>query len=209
MPEPSVAEARSVIKNGTLSGTGEEQTVVRKQQIHKAVGPIETMNVEEEITIVCEGKIKGKRGAKVKVKTKQQTDKKGGQLGKINVEEETVCEGKTKRNPSAEVKGKTTKSNQAVDVKERAPTKCVPLEKAGASVKGDRPVTVDGKSAVFVPVHRTKAIQTSRMKLPILAEEQVIMETINENPVVVIAGETGSGKTTQVPQFLYEAGYAR
>lgn len=34
------------------------------------------------------------------------------------------------------------------------------------------------------------------------------MELINENSVVIIAGETGSGKTTQIPQFLYEAGYA-
>ncbi|PIO14419.1 hypothetical protein AB205_0096990 [Aquarana catesbeiana] len=33
------------------------------------------------------------------------------------------------------------------------------------------------------------------------------MEAIKENPVVVLCGETGSGKTTQVPQFLYEAGY--
>ena len=51
--------------------------------------------------------------------------------------------------------------------------------------------------------------QKQRLKLPILAEEQVIMETVNENPVTVIAGETGSGKTTQLPQFLYEAGYAQ
>ena len=34
------------------------------------------------------------------------------------------------------------------------------------------------------------------------------MEQINENDIVIICGETGSGKTTQVPQFLYEAGYA-
>lgn len=33
------------------------------------------------------------------------------------------------------------------------------------------------------------------------------MEAINTHPVVVLCGETGSGKTTQVPQFLYEAGY--
>lgn len=33
------------------------------------------------------------------------------------------------------------------------------------------------------------------------------MEAIQENQVVVIHGETGSGKTTQVPQFLYEGGY--
>lgn len=42
-----------------------------------------------------------------------------------------------------------------------------------------------------------------------LAEEQVIMEAVRENSFVVLCGETGSGKTTQVPQFLYEAGYAR
>ena len=33
------------------------------------------------------------------------------------------------------------------------------------------------------------------------------MEAISESDIVVICGETGSGKTTQVPQFLYEAGY--
>ncbi|NXX92661.1 DHX37 helicase, partial [Centropus bengalensis] len=64
------------------------------------------------------------------------------------------------------------------------------------------------KPAVFVPVDRAPEIQEARLKLPILAEEQVIMEAISENRVVIICGETGSGKTTQVPQFLYEAGYA-
>ena len=49
----------------------------------------------------------------------------------------------------------------------------------------------------------------ARMKLPILGEEQQIIETISENQVTIICGETGSGKTTQVPQFLYEAGYTR
>ena len=52
-------------------------------------------------------------------------------------------------------------------------------------------------------------IQDKRLELPILAEEQVVMETISENDVTILCGETGSGKTTQVPQFLYEAGYAQ
>ncbi len=56
----------------------------------------------------------------------------------------------------------------------------------------------ESKPAIFVPVHRTTEVQAARMKLPILAEEQAIVEAINENPVVILAGETGSGKTTQV-----------
>ncbi|XP_062714515.1 probable ATP-dependent RNA helicase kurz [Aedes albopictus] len=67
---------------------------------------------------------------------------------------------------------------------------------------------VDRKPATYVHVERDPKTQAARLKLPILAEEQIIMETISENSIVILAGETGSGKTTQVPQFLYEAGYA-
>lgn len=67
---------------------------------------------------------------------------------------------------------------------------------------------IRSKPTVFIPVDRSPEIQEARLKLPILAEEQVVMEAVSENPCVVICGETGSGKTTQVPQFLYEAGYA-
>lgn len=70
-------------------------------------------------------------------------------------------------------------------------------------------IEVKKEPAVFVSVDRKPEIQAARLKLPILAEEQIIMEAINENPVVILAGETGSGKTTQIPQFLYEAGYTR
>uniref|UniRef100_A0A915CW82 RNA helicase n=1 Tax=Ditylenchus dipsaci TaxID=166011 RepID=A0A915CW82_9BILA len=58
-----------------------------------------------------------------------------------------------------------------------------------------------------VVVKRKDDIEAQRSKLPIHAEEQPIVEAINESTVVIICGETGSGKTTQVPQFLYEAGY--
>ncbi|KAL7791401.1 P-loop containing nucleoside triphosphate hydrolase protein [Trichoderma ceciliae] len=58
-----------------------------------------------------------------------------------------------------------------------------------------------------VAVVRTPEIQEARMKLPVVSEEQRLMEAIHNHDIVVICGSTGSGKTTQVPQFLYEAGY--
>ena len=58
-----------------------------------------------------------------------------------------------------------------------------------------------------VVVTRSAEIQEIRLGLPVVAEEQKIMEAIHNNPTVVIWGTTGSGKTTQVPQFLFEAGY--
>ena len=64
-----------------------------------------------------------------------------------------------------------------------------------------------GRKAYSTKVERSTEIQAARMLLPVVAEEQKIMEAIFNNPCVVIWGATGSGKTTQVPQFLYEAGF--
>nr|XP_016445631.1 PREDICTED: LOW QUALITY PROTEIN: ATP-dependent RNA helicase DEAH13-like [Nicotiana tabacum] len=58
-----------------------------------------------------------------------------------------------------------------------------------------------------VHVLRPKEVENKRSDLPIVMMEQEIMEAINENTCVIVCGETGCGKTTQVPQFLYEAGY--
>ncbi|TMW68158.1 hypothetical protein Poli38472_007830 [Pythium oligandrum] len=59
----------------------------------------------------------------------------------------------------------------------------------------------------LVQLKRKTEIQMARMQLPVCSSEQEIMEAISENDVIILCGETGSGKTTQVPQFLYEAGY--
>ena len=63
------------------------------------------------------------------------------------------------------------------------------------------------RKAYSVRVERPQMIQNARVNLPVVAEEQKIMEAIYNNPTVIIWGATGSGKTTQVPQFLFEAGF--
>ena len=46
-------------------------------------------------------------------------------------------------------------------------------------------------------------------QLPVSARRGDIMELIRDNQVVIIAGETGSGKTTQIPKMLLEMGRGR
>ncbi|KAA8499003.1 Pre-mRNA-splicing factor ATP-dependent RNA helicase PRP16 [Porphyridium purpureum] len=47
-------------------------------------------------------------------------------------------------------------------------------------------------------------IQEKRRQLPIFSVRDNLMRLIRENAVVVIVGETGSGKTTQLAQYIYE-----
>lgn len=63
------------------------------------------------------------------------------------------------------------------------------------------------RKAYSVTVDRSPDIQAIRLHLPVVAEEQKIMEAVHNNSIIVVYGATGSGKTTQIPQFLYEAGY--
>lgn len=64
-----------------------------------------------------------------------------------------------------------------------------------------------GRRAHAVDVQRSEDVQTTRIALPVVAKEQEIMEAVFNNDVVIISGATGSGKTTQVPQFLFENGF--
>lgn len=61
---------------------------------------------------------------------------------------------------------------------------------------------------LYVRVERSDRIQLARAGLPIIAHEQEIVESVVNNTVTLLCGATGSGKTTQVPQFLYEYGFA-
>ncbi|XP_073997348.1 ATP-dependent RNA helicase l(1)G0007 isoform X1 [Rhodnius prolixus] len=56
---------------------------------------------------------------------------------------------------------------------------------------------------------KKKSIQEQRRYLPVFAVRQQLLNIIRENSVVIIVGETGSGKTTQLTQYLHEDGYSR
>ncbi|CAK7214395.1 hypothetical protein SCUCBS95973_002132 [Sporothrix curviconia] len=56
---------------------------------------------------------------------------------------------------------------------------------------------------------QSKSLREQREYLPAFAVREDLMRVIRDNQVVIVVGETGSGKTTQLTQFLYEDGYGR
>lgn len=53
------------------------------------------------------------------------------------------------------------------------------------------------------------SIQETRKSLPIYAYREQFIAALEQHQILIIVGETGSGKTTQLPQYLHEAGYTK
>ncbi|KAJ7212306.1 pre-mRNA splicing factor [Mycena pura] len=54
---------------------------------------------------------------------------------------------------------------------------------------------------------RAKTIEETRKNLPIYTYKEQLIEAVKEHQVLIVVAETGSGKTTQLPQYLHEAGF--
>jgi len=54
---------------------------------------------------------------------------------------------------------------------------------------------------------KKKSIRQQREYLPVFSVREELLNVIRENTVVIVVGETGSGKTTQLTQYLMEEGY--
>lgn len=54
-----------------------------------------------------------------------------------------------------------------------------------------------------------ESIQAVRRSLPVFPFREELLTAIASHQVLIIEGETGSGKTTQIPQYLFEEGYTK
>ncbi|CAJ0602732.1 unnamed protein product [Cylicocyclus nassatus] len=58
-----------------------------------------------------------------------------------------------------------------------------------------------------VKFKKVKELRKSQRELPIAERKQEIIDLLKDNQVLIIAGDTGCGKSTQVPQYLLQSGY--
>ncbi|KAG6878677.1 Pre-mRNA-splicing factor ATP-dependent RNA helicase PRP16 [Termitomyces sp. T32_za158] len=76
--------------------------------------------------------------------------------------------------------------------------------------KGDSKFATHLKTSTGVSnFAKTRTLKEQREYLPAFACREELMKVIRENQVIIVVGETGSGKTTQLAQFFYEDGYCQ
>lgn len=54
---------------------------------------------------------------------------------------------------------------------------------------------------------KSRSSKSSKFKLPVKDYRSKLVKAVKENDFLVVVGETGSGKTTQLPQYLHKAGH--
>lgn len=53
------------------------------------------------------------------------------------------------------------------------------------------------------------SIEETKKSLPVYPFRDSLIEAIRKYQILIVEGETGSGKTTQIPQYLHEAGFTK
>ncbi|KAK2003279.1 helicase associated domain-containing protein [Colletotrichum falcatum] len=82
----------------------------------------------------------------------------------------------------------------------------------GSSLPGEGKLTKEQQflaAQIEAAEKKQLSIQETRKSLPIYAYRDDFIAAMEKYQILVIVGETGSGKTTQLPQYLHEAGYTK
>jgi len=81
------------------------------------------------------------------------------------------------------------------------------VDKGNAATQIDKAHPLKKKCVAKVPTATEGAphLQRARQALPVFAEREAIIQLIDNNQIVIVEGETGCGKTTQVAQYILEA----
>ncbi|XP_048819449.1 probable ATP-dependent RNA helicase DHX35 isoform X4 [Lagopus muta] len=81
-------------------------------------------------------------------------------------------------------------------------------EGPGVSVSEERqsPAESSGVTVIYNP-YASLSIEQQRQKLPVFKLRNHILYLVESYQTLVIVGETGCGKSTQIPQYLAEAGW--
>uniref|UniRef100_A0A8B9V7K3 RNA helicase n=1 Tax=Anas zonorhyncha TaxID=75864 RepID=A0A8B9V7K3_9AVES len=93
-----------------------------------------------------------------------------------------------------------------------SPVECAALmirtEGPGVSVSEERqsPAESGGVTIIYNP-YASLSIEQQRQKLPVFKLRNHILYLVENYQTLVIVGETGCGKSTQIPQYLAEAGW--
>ncbi|KAF8163050.1 P-loop containing nucleoside triphosphate hydrolase protein [Crassisporium funariophilum] len=72
----------------------------------------------------------------------------------------------------------------------------------------DRASEAEENVVPYAPADSILSIQNQRERLPIFKHRQKLLYSIEIYGVVIVIGQTGCGKTTQIPQYLFEAGWS-
>ena len=68
--------------------------------------------------------------------------------------------------------------------------------------------TVERKKVPEKILTAHEKILIGRKKLPVYPYREEFLAAVKDHQILILVGETGSGKTTQIPQFLHEVGYS-
>ncbi|KAF1774002.1 P-loop containing nucleoside triphosphate hydrolase [Phytophthora cactorum] len=87
------------------------------------------------------------------------------------------------------------------------PGATLPGADAEAEAARDLPKDAEVPAVQFNPLHGL-SMRAQRSRLPVSKHREEILYAVETHATTILVGATGSGKTTQVPQYLMEAGWA-